>query len=186
MDKCLPKSISRVATTVNISSNLYYSRQSRWCSWLYKWFVHRFRIGYNAKQEGGCIWIKQLKDHEKNYPVHDLELAVVIFALKIWRDYLYGENFEVYTNHKSLRLHKWAKYLKDYDPTTTLDGQSERTIEALEDMLRACVQDFKGNWDDHLPLIEFAYINNYHSTMVWPPLKHYMGASVGHWFVGTN
>ena len=47
--------------------------------------------------------LRQLKVHEKNYPVHDLELAAVIFALKIWRHYLYGEKFTVYTDHKSLK-----------------------------------------------------------------------------------
>ncbi|WMV32426.1 hypothetical protein MTR67_025811 [Solanum verrucosum] len=51
------------------------------------------------------------------------------------------------------------------------DGQVERTIKTLEDMLRACVIDFKGNWDDPLPLIEFAYNNNYHSS-IGPKLVH--------------
>src|SRR5262249_49120892 len=46
-----------------------------------------------------------------------------------------------------------------YHPQT--DGQSERTIQTLEDMLRACVMDFKGSWDEHLPLVEFAYNNSY-------------------------
>lgn len=46
---------------------------------------------------------RQLKIHERNYPTHDLELAAVVFALKIWRHYLYGEKFEVFTDHKSLR-----------------------------------------------------------------------------------
>ncbi|WMV24395.1 hypothetical protein MTR67_017780 [Solanum verrucosum] len=46
-----------------------------------------------------------------------------------------------------------------------IDGQVERTIQTLEDMLRACVNDFKGNWDDHLPLIEFAYNNSNHSSI---------------------
>ena len=46
-----------------------------------------------------------------------------------------------------------------------MDGQAERTIQTLEDILRACVIDFKGSWDDHLPLIEFAYNNNYHSII---------------------
>ena len=46
---------------------------------------------------------RQLKDHEKNYPTHDLELAVVVFALKIWRHYLYGEQFEIFIDHKSLK-----------------------------------------------------------------------------------
>ena len=45
------------------------------------------------------------------------------------------------------------------------DGQAERTIQTLEDMLRACVIDFNGSWDDHLPLIEFAYNNSYHSNI---------------------
>ncbi|GJZ63037.1 putative reverse transcriptase domain-containing protein [Tanacetum coccineum] len=44
-----------------------------------------------------------------------------------------------------------------------IDGQSERTIQTLEDMLRACVIDFGNNWDRHLPLIEFSYNNSYHS-----------------------
>ncbi|WMV20138.1 hypothetical protein MTR67_013523 [Solanum verrucosum] len=44
-----------------------------------------------------------LKVHERNYPTHDLELAAVVFALKIWRHYLYGVNCEVFTNHRSLQ-----------------------------------------------------------------------------------
>ncbi|KZV40192.1 DNA/RNA polymerase superfamily protein [Dorcoceras hygrometricum] len=46
---------------------------------------------------------RQLKYHEKNYPTHDLELAAVVFALKIWRHYLYGEKCEIFTDHKSLK-----------------------------------------------------------------------------------
>jgi hypothetical protein len=45
----------------------------------------------------------QLKPYEQNYPTHDLELAAVVFALKIWRHYLYGERCEIYTDHKSLK-----------------------------------------------------------------------------------
>ena len=45
----------------------------------------------------------QLKDYEKNYPTHDLELAVVVFALKMWRHYLYGVHCDIYTNHKNLK-----------------------------------------------------------------------------------
>ncbi|WMV30388.1 hypothetical protein MTR67_023773 [Solanum verrucosum] len=51
------------------------------------------------------------------------------------------------------------------------DGQAEHTIQTLEDVLRACVIDFKGNWDDHLPLIEFAYNNSYHSSIVMAPFE---------------
>ena len=46
---------------------------------------------------------RQLKPHEKNYPTHNLELAAIVFALKIWRCYLYGAKFEVYSDHKCLK-----------------------------------------------------------------------------------
>ncbi|WMV09486.1 hypothetical protein MTR67_002871 [Solanum verrucosum] len=55
------------------------------------------------------------------------------------------------------------------------NGQVKRTILALENMLRACVIDFKGNWDDHLPLIEFAYNNNYHSSFQMAPYEALYG-----------
>ncbi|KAH0728078.1 hypothetical protein KY284_003943 [Solanum tuberosum] len=56
-----------------------------------------------------------------------------------------------------------------------IDGQAECTIQTLEDMLRACVIDFKGNWDDHLPLIELAYNNNYHSSIQMAPYEALYG-----------
>ena len=46
---------------------------------------------------------RQLKDYERNYPMHDLELAAVVFALKIWRHYLYDEHIQIFTDHKSLK-----------------------------------------------------------------------------------
>ena len=46
---------------------------------------------------------RQLKTHELKYPTHDLELAAIVFALKIWRHYLYGEKCEIYTDYKSLK-----------------------------------------------------------------------------------
>ncbi|KAK8934918.1 hypothetical protein KSP39_PZI014856 [Platanthera zijinensis] len=68
---------------------------------------------------------RQLKVHERNYPVHDLELAAVIFALKLWRHYLYGVKVDIYTDHKSLkylldqkdlnmRQRRWMEFLGDY------------------------------------------------------------------------
>ena len=45
---------------------------------------------------------RQLKQHEQNYPTHDLELAIVVFSLEIWRHYLYGEQCRIFTDHKSL------------------------------------------------------------------------------------
>ncbi|GKB04596.1 putative nucleotidyltransferase, ribonuclease H [Tanacetum coccineum] len=69
---------------------------------------------------------RQLKIHEKNYTTHDLELGVVVFALKIWRHYLYGTKCVVFTDHKSLqhilnqkelnmRQRRWIELLSDYD-----------------------------------------------------------------------
>ncbi|KAA3483459.1 integrase [Gossypium australe] len=69
---------------------------------------------------------EQLKPYEKNYLTHNLELAAIVFALKIWRHHLYGEKCHIYTNHKSLkylmtqkdlnlRQRRWLKLLKDYE-----------------------------------------------------------------------
>ena len=55
------------------------------------------------------------------------------------------------------------------------DGQAERTIQTLEDMLRAYALDFKGSWDDHLPLIEFAYNNSFHSSIGIAPFEALYG-----------
>ncbi|KAD2805385.1 hypothetical protein E3N88_38762 [Mikania micrantha] len=60
-----------------------------------------------------------------------------------------------------------------YHPQT--DGQSERTIQTLEDMLRACVLDFGGSWDSHLPSVEFSYDNNYHSSIQCAPFEALYG-----------
>ncbi|GJU35713.1 putative reverse transcriptase domain-containing protein [Tanacetum coccineum] len=243
-----------------------------------------------------------LKIHEKNYTTHDLELGAVMFALKIWRHYLYGTKSVIYTDHKSLqhifsqkelnmRQRRWIELFSDYDceicyhpgkanvvadalsrkervkpkrvramnmilqssikdrilaaqkeavdefavlqkgldemikqksenfvlpglnmstfeghgvPISIIsdrdscftlrfwqsmqealgtrldmstayhpqtDGQSERIIQTLEYMLRACVLDFGGSWDVHLPLVEFSYNNSYHSSVRCAPFK---------------
>ena len=64
----------------------------------------RIDLVYVLMQNGRVIAYasRQLRKHEENYPTHDLELAAVIFALKIWRHYLYGEKYKIYTDHKSL------------------------------------------------------------------------------------
>ncbi|GKC48869.1 putative reverse transcriptase domain-containing protein [Tanacetum coccineum] len=69
---------------------------------------------------------RQLKVHKKNYTTHDLELGAVVFALKMWRHYLYGMKYVVFTDHKSLqhildqkelnmRQHRWLELLSNYD-----------------------------------------------------------------------
>nr|GEX77918.1 putative reverse transcriptase domain-containing protein [Tanacetum cinerariifolium] len=272
---------------------------------------------------------RQLKVHEKNYTTHDLELGAVVFALKMWRHYLYGTKCVVFTDHKSLqhilnqkelnmRQRRWLELLSDYDceiryhpgnanvmadalsrkerskplrcigdlralimheshkskysihlgtdkmyqdlkrlywwpnikaeiatyvskcltcakvkieyqkpsgllvqpeipqwkwenitldfvtklPKTTAgqdmiwksfnkalgtrldmstayhpetDGQSERTIQMLEDMLCACVLDFGKGWDKHLPLVEFLYNNSYHTSIKAAPFETLYG-----------
>ncbi|KAD3640118.1 hypothetical protein E3N88_29341 [Mikania micrantha] len=60
-----------------------------------------------------------------------------------------------------------------YHPQT--DGQSERTIQTLEDMLRACVVDFGNSWETHLPLVEFSYNNSYHTSIKAAPFEALYG-----------
>ena len=98
-----------------------------------------FEVYSDASHQGlGCVLMqhkrvvayasRQLKKHELNYPTHDLELAAVIFALKIWRHYLYGATCQIFTDHKSLkylftqkelnlRQRRWMELLKHYDCT---------------------------------------------------------------------
>ena len=69
-------------------------------------YCDAFRVGLGCvlMQNGKVIAYasRQLRRHELNYPTHDLEMAAVIFALKIWRHYLYGEKCEIDTDHKRL------------------------------------------------------------------------------------
>ena len=73
-----------------------------------------FLVYYETSRVGlGCVLMqhdkviayasRQLKVHEKNYVTHDLELAAIVFDLKIWRHYFYGVHVDVFTNHKSLQ-----------------------------------------------------------------------------------
>nr|GEZ34414.1 putative reverse transcriptase domain-containing protein [Tanacetum cinerariifolium] len=231
---------------------------------------------------------RQLRKNEENYTTHDLELGAVVFALRLWRHYLYGTKCTIYTDHKSLqyildqkelnmRQRRWVELLSDYDceiryhpgkanvvvdalsrkdkepirvralvvtvhnnlpeqirnaqakepirvralvvtvhnnlpeqirnaqakepirvrvlvvtleissrvvgdefryehslPSQT-DRQSERTIQTLKDMLRACVIDFGNGWDKHLPLAEFSYNNNYHASIKAAPFEALYG-----------
>ena len=97
----------------------------------------RFVVYSDASKRGlGCVLMqhgrviayasRQLKLHEVNYPVYNLELAVVVFALRVWRHYLYGTQVQIFTDHKSLkylmskkelnmRQRRWVELIKDYD-----------------------------------------------------------------------
>ena len=96
-----------------------------------------FVVYSDASKRGlGCVLMqhehviayasRQLKSHEVNYPVHDLELAAVVFTLRVWRHYLYGTQVLIFTDHKSLkylmsqkelnmRQRRWVELIKDYD-----------------------------------------------------------------------
>ncbi|KAD4586255.1 hypothetical protein E3N88_23856 [Mikania micrantha] len=82
-----------------------------------------------------------------------------------------------FTAHFWKSLHKALGTRLDmstaYHPQT--DGQSERTIQTLEDMLRACVIDFGNSWETHLPLVEFSYNNSYHTSIGAAPFEALYG-----------
>jgi len=96
----------------------------------------------------------------------------------------HGVPLDIISDRDGLFMSRFWKGLQDamgtklnlstaYHPQT--DGQSERTIQTLEDLLRSCVIDFKGNWDTHLPLIEFSYNNSYHSIIDMAPFEALYG-----------
>ncbi|GKF02015.1 putative reverse transcriptase domain-containing protein, partial [Tanacetum coccineum] len=168
---------------------------------------------------------RQLRKNKENYTTHDLELGAVVFALRLWRHYLYGTKCTVYTDHKILQYildqkelnmwqRRWIELLSDYDCVIRYhpgkanavadalsrkdkepirvralvvtvhmstayhletDVQSERTIQTLEYMLRACVIDFGSGWDKHLPLAEFPYNNSYHASIKVAPFEALYG-----------
>nr|GEZ68889.1 putative reverse transcriptase domain-containing protein [Tanacetum cinerariifolium] len=280
-----------------------------------------FIVYYDASNKGlGAVLMqrenvisyasRRLTIHEKNYTTHDSELGPVVFALKIWRHYLYGTKCTVFTDHKSLqhilnqkelnmRQRRWLELLSDYDcdihyhpgkanvvadalsrkerepplrvraldnitmdfvtklpkssqgydtiwvivdrftkfaiftliretdpmdklariylkevvtrhgiPVSIIsdrdlrfasnfwrslqnalgtrldmstayhpdtDGQSEKTIQTLEDMLHACAIDFEKGWVNHLPLVEFSYNNSYHASIKAAPFEALYG-----------
>jgi hypothetical protein len=96
-----------------------------------------FSIYCDASDQGlGCVLMqddhvvvyasRQFRKHEEKYPTHDLELAAVVHALKIWRHYIIGKRCKVYLDHKSLkyiftqpdlnlRQQRWLELIKDYD-----------------------------------------------------------------------
>jgi hypothetical protein len=102
-------------------------------------------LGCVLMQEGQvvCYASRQLRKHEENYPTHDLELAAVVHALKIWRHYIIGHRCEIYSDHKSLkyiftqndlnlRQRRWMELIKDYDLGITYHpGKANVVADAL-------------------------------------------------------
>ncbi|RVX04229.1 Retrovirus-related Pol polyprotein from transposon 17.6 [Vitis vinifera] len=134
-----------------------------------------FVVYSDASHQGlGCVLMqhgkvvayasRQLKPYEQNYPTHDLELAVLVFALKIWRHFLFGETYEIFIDHKSLkylfsqkelnmRQRMWIELLKDYDciiqyhprkANVVVDALSRKSVGSLA-AIRGCQRQLLGH-----------------------------------------
>ena len=97
---------------------------------------------------------------------------------------LYGVLVSIMSDREPrFTAHFWKSFQKAMGTRLTMstafhpqtDGQSERTIQVLEDMLRACVLDHKGSWEEHFPLVEFAYNNNYQASIQMAPCEGLYG-----------
>ena len=123
----------------------------------------------DASRQGlGCVLMqndrviayayRQLKKHEENYPTHDLELAAVMFALKIWRHFLYGVPCRIFTDHKSLkyiftqkelnpRQERWLELIKDYDCTIEYHpGKANVVTDALSRRLESTLSHMRSGY----------------------------------------
>ncbi|GJW03635.1 putative reverse transcriptase domain-containing protein [Tanacetum coccineum] len=133
-----------------------------------------FVVYYDASIQGfGCVMMqrgkviayasRQLKKHEKNYTTHDLELGAVVFALKIWRHYLYGTKSVIYTDTESqyifdqkdlnMRQRRWIKLLSDYElKTKILEAQSEasKDLKSPTEWLRGLERHFEQRDDGEI------------------------------------
>ncbi|KAF3661860.1 hypothetical protein FXO38_11460 [Capsicum annuum] len=150
-------------------------------------------LGYVLMQQVCVIAYtsRQLKFHECNNLAHDLELVAVVFSHKIWKHHLYDA-----LSRKAVSMGGWAcisisqrplawdiQSLSNLivhhdisDPRRILaDGQSEQTIQVLEDMFQACVMDFGGQWEESLALADFSYNNSYHSSIEMVPFEALYG-----------
>jgi hypothetical protein len=99
-------------------------------------------LGCVLMQDGHVVAYvsRQLRKHEEKYPAHDLELVVIVHALKIWRHYIIGKRCEVYSDHKSLkyiftqpylnlRQRRWLELIKDYDLAINYHSGKANVIE---------------------------------------------------------
>ncbi|WMV58132.1 hypothetical protein MTR67_051517 [Solanum verrucosum] len=110
------------------------------------------KVSYLAEDYAKLYLIEMVKLHR--VPLSSISDRGTQFTSQFWKSFQMG-------------LGTHVKLSTTFHPQT--DGKAERTIQTLKDMLRVCVNDFKGNWDDHLPLIEFAYNNSYHSSIGMAP-----------------
>ncbi|WMV49733.1 hypothetical protein MTR67_043118 [Solanum verrucosum] len=120
----------------------------------------------------GVLWGSIRHVASRGYP------WVVIDGMSRYEVRLHGVSLSIITDRGTqFTAQFWKSFQKGLGSKVSLntafhpqtDGQAEHTIQPLEDMLTTFVLDFKGNWNDHLPLIEFAHNSNYHSSIRMVP-----------------
>ncbi|KAH0689091.1 hypothetical protein KY289_016449 [Solanum tuberosum] len=153
----LSKIVSYSLSSANVNSSYsrslslviwYSAKGSEWILRKLRIFIHSFPIDQVDSKEGQISVViayasRQHKVHEKNYLTHDLEIAAVVFALNIWRHYLYGVHVDVFTHHKNLRYvftqkelnlrqRRWLEFFKDYDVNVLYHpGKSNAVVDTL-------------------------------------------------------
>ena len=116
--------------------------------------------------------------------VNDLHIGEILPVVHSRDSPLHGVLVSIVSDRDPrFTTHFWKSFQKAMGTQLTMstafhpqtDGQSKRTIQVLEDMLRACVLDHKGNWEEHLPLVEFAYNNSYQASIQMAPYEALYG-----------
>ena len=156
-----------------------------------------FIVGLPRSQRGNnTIWVivDRLMKSAHFIPIrrtHSLEKLAELYVNEVVR--LHDVPISIFSDHdsrfsssfwKSLHRAMGTKltFSTAFHPQT--DGQLERTIQTLEDMLRACMLDFEGSWEKHLPLVEFSYNNSFHASIGMAPYEALYGCkcrSPSHW-----
>ena len=146
--------------------------------WKWKIITMDFVVGLPRSRDGyDSIWA--IMDRLTK-SAHFLPVKAIYYVAKLAKLYvkyimcLHGVPISIASDRGSVFTSRFWQKLQEaigtrldfstaFHPQT--DGQSERTIQTLEDMLRMCVIDVGGSWDDHLQLVEFAYNNSYYSSI---------------------
>ncbi|GJT99080.1 putative reverse transcriptase domain-containing protein [Tanacetum coccineum] len=138
------------------------------------------RSGVNAKREGSD---KMYQDLKKLYWWPNMKAIITEYVGKCLHFIELSQNVRSHLAYYHFTSRFWQSLQSAlgtqldmstaYHPET--DGQSERTIQTLKDMLRACVIDFGKGWEKHLPLVEFSYNNSYHASIKAAPFEALYG-----------
>jgi hypothetical protein len=130
---------------------------------------------------------RALRNHEQNYPTHDLELAAVIHALKIWRHHLMGAKCNIYTDHKSLkyiftqadlnmRQRRWLELIKDYDLEVHYHpGKANVVADALSNPIYHTPNNLSKSWIPRKDLLEEGQLRCIKSYGIITPKKKRLG-----------